>query len=471
MAHSRLQSPKPSSRHGSRPQSRQAGNEDDDELAMYCINFNNLDQLIADRLEKFSKSNSVEDEEKKKKYPLHNVKMLTDLLIAPKTPIPSGDREMLLNQLYTLNVKNPTSSRDLFPEMVQLFKISQAYDRLIAIRNVAATAVAHCDDFADEIIEFLSYLESKILSEDLENPFKEQYIYAYAVMTLAVYEGSGTFGVDDKLHFLTDTLLGYGTDVDTNTDVISALLYGIGGLFTLLLNSSALNEEYETLLESSMEYFLDYDIDLPIHRPMAMLIALAYETYDYSDEDGEAFDEPAPYDNTYLIEQRLKELVSGAKSVTKKTSAMDSRSVFREAMHTVEYYSDKAKRLEIMDKSYPDSSRQVLTHVRLSKSRSIAVKSWVALFRLVLLKWVFGVGLHNQLAHSSSLSSMVQYSPSFKIVKELTNDESDVDDNDDMYHEKSHVSHKRKQKEIANRRMEKLTSKLDQSGLNDEDEP
>lgn len=463
---SRMQSPKPQSRQVSRPQSRQVA-DDEDDLLTYGINFSNLDQLIAERLEKFSK---MATEEIKNKYPLHNARQIAEILVSPKFPVPSEDREMLLNQLYTLVVKSPDSSRGLFQEMCRVFKVSQGYERLIAIRIVAAAGIAQCDDVTDEVIEFLSYLEGKISSDDLDNPLKEQYVYAYSAMTLSIYEGSGAFGIDNKLHFLTETLLGLNADVEGNSDVISALLYGIGGIFTLLLNSSTLNEELETFLESSMDYVLHYEL-LKVQRPMAMLIGLAYETFHYIDDihetDYDMDDELQPYDQTYLVEQRLQELVGGSKG-NRKNDKLDSRSVFREALHTVKLYSVRANRTQMGDKSYDSSNdEQVLTHIRLSKTRSIAVKSWVSLFRLVLLKWTFGVGLYNQLGHSSELSTMVQYTATRKTInKKLGTDDDDI--NQDEYHENSHKSNVKKQKEIANKRMEKLNDQLEQTGLRDD---
>jgi hypothetical protein len=461
---SRLQSPKPGSKHGSRPQSRQVA-EDDDELSNYGITFSNLDQLIAQRLESFYKTST---EDQKTKYPMHNVKLLSEVLINPKTPIPSEDREMLLNQMYTLNVKNPQASIGLFHDMVQVFKVSQGLERLIAIRNVAATGIAHCEDIADEVIELLDYLEKKIASDDLDNSVKQQFVYAHGAMTLAVYEGSGAYGVDDKLHFLQEILLGLNADVEANADVISALLYSIGGIFTLFLRSSNLTEELEMFLESSMDYLLDYDI-LEIQRPMAMIAGLAYEIYPYVDDihsdEYDADDEIQPYGYTHQVEQRLRELIGGNSKGNKKNEKLDSRSVFRESLHTIQTYSQRANRIQMADKSY-EFPEQVLTHIKLSKTRSIAVKSWISLLRLVLLKWAFGVGLYNQLAHSSNLASMVQYTHKRTFVSYKQDSDDDVDD--DFGHDNSKVSNKKKQKEIANRRMEKLNDKMEQTGINND---
>lgn len=474
-AYSRINSPsKAASKSNSRSQSRGPGENDENEL-LNGISFGNIDEMISLRLAMFMKN--YEDSIKTpQKYPMHSVKGLSDLLINTRSPIPATDREALLNQLYSLNVK---TGEGRFEDMVDIFRISKGYELLVAVRNVAASAIANCDDVADEAIEFLGTLESKIASSELDNSTKEQFVFAYSAISLVVYEGSGAYGVDKKINFLLETLLGLVTDLEENAAVIGSLIYGIGCLLTLLENNAGLNCLLENICESTVELLLDTDL-LEITKPMSMLFALAYEMYHYVDdaldENYDAEDEQQPYIYTYEVKNRLQELVSTSQVKQSKKNKTEGRSIFREAVQTVRTYSDRAERIQMQErlreglksKSQADHKDDILTHIRLSKTKSIAIRSWVSFFRVVELKWVYGPGLYNQLAHNPTLVAMIEHNVASKF--KATPIEATYDTSDPAFVQTTaRESHIKKEKMIKHGRAEKLANQLEQTGLNDEE--
>jgi hypothetical protein len=304
---------------------------------------------------------------------------------------------------------------------------------------------------------------------------------------LSIYDESGGFGVEGNLEFLNGILLNYVNDLNENLNMVISLLYGIGALLTLLVESATLNEYLENLLDPTLFDILEDSDNLELLKPVAMIFGLSFENYNYSDDINEDLsdynpndDFDFPYASKYQLVSRLEELFKNSSKKISKKDKKQGRSVFKDVLNTINIYSDKKQRvrklsskkkaneISIDDSGYvgKDSEEEVLSHIKLSKSRSLAVKSWFAFFRLIQLKWVFSSGIHTQLANNKQINTIVRDKP---VKAYSTNFSFDDDQDDDSYQfeDEKRKSHKKKQLEIEAKRMQKLEISLDQSGLHD----
>ncbi|CCH42638.1 hypothetical protein BN7_2182 [Wickerhamomyces ciferrii] len=503
------------SKQPSRSASRGPNADDDLDGLLSDVNFGNLDELISLRLSTLlnddddaksssgGTTNNTSDQAKGStiKFKLNSIPEIIKTLQKSRNEVSSQDRELLLNQLYYLIIKKPNLDQeyddvDYETDLINLYKIlqsSKSNELILAIRAITAFIITNIDNAGilyseDKSLSILDYLEKKIIDLNLSISTRQYLIYSYTALTLVIFDGSGGYGVESSLDFLLETLLGItnntaSNDLQSNIPIISSIIYGLGSLLTLLSENANLNEIIENLLQSSSNLLTDYDI-LEINKPMSMLFGLCYEIFDYNDSIGDKIDDDdddeseqynSPYDNTYEIKTRLEELI---KSNTKKLSKKDKkegRSVFRDVQTTINFYSNKESRLLKLSSKKSDQDdyqiqdELVLSHLKLSKSRSLAIKSWFAFFRLIQLKWVFGSGLHNQLANNSRIGSIIRDKPNNDYANKFNDELSGGDDDGEYWNDSrtNKLTHKKLDQAIDHRRKVKMNVGLEQQGMLD----
>ncbi|KAH3687577.1 hypothetical protein WICPIJ_001438 [Wickerhamomyces pijperi] len=498
-----------SSRQQSRTQSRTGFAEDDTGAELINeISFGNLDELLSERLKEvlslhecqqqhssedietglpnvYDLSNSTSNNKKKDITRIHSIPLI--LATITNKDITTDERKILLQKLYDLVILRPSLEEEYQDEydyemdLLKLLKIFQtAKDQdelLLAIRALCVFIVTNIDYSTvvfstDKSINCFSLLEKKISDQSVSDDVMPQLIYAYTSLLLCLHDESGGFGLEDNLEFLVSQLEACAaTPLDSQT-VLNALVYGIGSTLTLMVSNSKSNEFVENILEVVADILTDIDV-LEVIKPIAMLFGLGYELYDYDDENLDPEDDytPLPYLNTFSIISRLTNLV---KSSTKKVSKKDKkegRSVFRDVLKTIEVYSNLQRRQNYLNPSPEDfESREDLTlsHLKLSKSRSLAVNSWFAFFRLIQLKWLFTSGLHTQLANSSRIKSTIRDKPSNSYASQFTNNANDASNesydwkNENVKREQG----KKLQIKLEKERMAKLNNVIEQQGIN-----
>lgn len=499
MAHRALRSPAPrgsGSAASSRPVSR-GPNADSGEL-FNEINFGNLDELISERLNTLLSLESAYSPDKQTEAIKLRLKSIPDLiktLQKPRNEVSTTDRELLLNQLFHLIVKNTDleveyDDYEYENDLVVLLKIFQSSkssnESILSIRTLTSFIIANIENagivFSEEpSLRILPMLEKKIIDPTIPQEVKQYLIYSYSSIALAIYDEAGGFGVDGIIEYLNETFLGLLDDQAGNAELITSIVYGLGNTLTLMIGSANLNELIETIIDPIVEFFLSTDT-LSTIKPIAMLIGLCYEIYNYNDSpdddlsDFDPGDDILPHMNTYEIKSRLERLM---KNTNKKVSKNDKRkgiSLFKDVLTTINFYSDKRNRLNKMLNRKNDEidggkeEEFVLSHIKLSKSRSLAVKSWFSFFRLIQMKWVFGDGIHTQLANNSQISKIVRDKPTDGVASQFSANSGGNGSQFWQNQTSKRVSEKKKQKSLEGGRRAKLNVSLDQAGLLSDDD-
>ncbi len=505
--HKRIHSPaafKASSKTTSRSASRGPGSDDQDHDGLLSdINFGNLDEIISLRLNTLlndddNNSSSAKDGSKDTvRLKLNSIPEIIKTLQKSRNEVSSNDRELLLNQLYNLIIRKPTLDseyddyeyeQDLL-NLLKVFQSAKSNELVLADRAITAFIISNIDEAGavyseDKLMNILSLLEKKIADTNIPTSSRQYLIYSYTSLALVIYDESSGYGVDEMFEFLLETLLGLAADIGENISLITALVYGLGALLTVLVEHSNLNELIENMVDSTVDLLTDCDY-LEVTKPMAMLFGLAYEIYNYDDELGETLDDDfdplddaLPFTNTYQLTTRLEELIKSSSKKLSKKDKKEGRSLFRDVLTTINFYSDKearlnklsSKKLNVED-DYASQDELVLSHIKLSKSRSLAVKSWFAFFRLIQLKWVFSSGIHTQLANNSRLSKIIRDKPTGDYANKFkSNNEEDEEPEYWTDSRQNKLTHKKKDLAIDHRRMEKLHISLDQTGVLGDDD-
>ncbi|KAH3672719.1 hypothetical protein WICMUC_004125 [Wickerhamomyces mucosus] len=484
-------SSKKSSRASTRAPSRSGFNDDDNEL-INDINFGNIDELLSQRLNAVFSTFSSENSPKDTLNKLNSINAIIDSL--GSTDVSSDARQFLLDKLYNLIINKPNLGdeyEDGYDFELDLLKLLKSFlsnkspdDAILYVRALTSFIITNIDNASavfseDRSINILSILEKRIVDDSFDIEIRQCLIYSYTSLILAMYDGSGAFGVEDNLQFLTEILSNYLADLKTNSSLIVATIYGIGSTLTILIDHSNLNEKVEDVLEEISDVFVSSDI-IDVVKSAAMLFGLGYEIYDYDDnnineEDIDEDDDytPLPYLNTYEIESRLDELVKLSSKKISKKDKREGRSLYRDVAKTVQLYSSKKARLERYKPKDKDSDREefVLSHIKLSKSRSLAVNSWFAFFRLIQLKWVYSSGTHTQLANNDRLKDIIRDKPEESYAAQFQSTE-ELDEGDTSWGNQSTIksNNKKRTQKIESGRKAKLDLSLEQSGVTNEEE-
>lgn len=473
------------SRSNSRPPSRGPGEND----LLSEINFDNIDQLISERLNALL---ADENENTKVKYKLNSIPDIIQTLQKPLKEVNSTDRELLLTQLYNLIIKNTDLSNiylnedDYENDLVLLFKNLNNFknyesnEYYLLLKSVTSFIIINLENSSilyseDKSLNILNYLEKKIKDDTINSNIKKNLIYSYSILVLSIFDESGGFGIENHFEFLQEFLISNLNDIEDDFNLIISILYGLGSILTLLINNPLFNEYLENLLDPDLFDILNNSENLELLKPVSMLFGFSFENYNYNDDINEDLldyieedDFDYPFQSKYQLIERLNELFKNSSKKISKRDKKEGRSVFKDVLNTIEFYSDKRQRIKKLSSKkkadeieVEETDDLVLSHIKLSKSRSLAVKSWFAFFRLIQFKWLFTSGLHNQLANNKQISSIIRDKP----VKSYSNNFNFDDEEPEEAYETKKQSYKKKQKEIEMKRMEKLTIQLNQSGL------
>ncbi|ODV93515.1 hypothetical protein PACTADRAFT_77826 [Pachysolen tannophilus NRRL Y-2460] len=442
----------------------------------------------SDEAEKISKIGK----EKDSKNPLTNsISEILTSLDLPRTTVSTSSREALLAQLFHLIISKPLKALDVqyvtefnTEQLINFYNNSRSLNEsLLALRTLTTFVCSDIDEVSSLILsELIPSLKRQIsLVDEIEPNLRSNLILSFSSLLMCIIDGSGAYGMDEHIEFLFELIEGLliSENYQEETDVFVSALYAIGLLLTLIYNNgenntTALNE----LIEDNLPRLVDNNFlenpNINISKATGKLIALMYELYDYHDYEIED-EEDEDYNNTYSpyydaskIIVVLKSLSTiSSKKLSKKTKK-ESHSIFRDILKTVESYSEsKESRLELTKDPI------VLTHSKLSKSRSISVKSWYSYFRLFHLRWLFGAHLHDQLNCNSELSNLIR--PPQKNKFDKFSVDADYQETEEVENEgyadngaKRKIKDKKKTIQINNSRMEKFRREFGDVNVRDE---
>lgn len=245
-----------------------------------------------------------------------------------------------------------------------------ALEATVSLQIIAiATALADedhpdYDDIHEIISEFLPKLLKRLKDTNASVMLRSQMATAYAVLEYFSNFGGGGFNVDDICNELISIA---EATTGSEAQLTSAALMGTGLVLTISSDPNVVIEELEPGLVTFLE-MPNYDVKVSA----AKLAGLFYEKYTADELD------PEP-----LVEA-LEEVLQESARKTGKKDIRNRKSLVRDVLRTIE---DK-------------EASVTLTYVELSKQKSLRINSWARLFVIQHLKWVFGPGLHNQLANN-----------------------------------------------------------------------
>lgn len=468
-------------------------NPDGEENGALDINFLNIEELLAVRLESlqsllalpdknehdnrdYTRSNdNKSDLQQKAIIELNKSRIQSDSttinqiifsLSRPRNEVSSQSRELLLAQLYKLIVTKPivvyneehAGTKDYVTEANVEELLNVLYSRdfrsesefVLLYRSIIGLLASDLQEFGDLAnAQLFDTIETLLLDQTnslITNENKSGIITGYCGLLLLIYSGTAAYGIDDKINWLFELAFGYlesaialrrqllTGDREYSTwfheshdrSLVSeqefkalsegqlgiAAIHGCCALLTLVPRGQFLNDLLSELVPKLVE-FLDDEDNVDIAKAAARFIALSYELFDYNvneEEDAEE-DEEFNYNSPYYEQEALISICNRlAKLSSKKIGKKDKQehhSIFREAVNTIEAYTNSEKRLELYKKS-PEGIEIAHTLIssttlKLSKSRSLPINSWFLYFRLLHLKWCFGFGLHSQITENDDV--------------------------------------------------------------------
>ncbi|KAI3404349.2 hypothetical protein KGF56_002869 [Candida oxycetoniae] len=414
-----------------------------------------------------------------------NIKDIITSLTFSRADISSHSRELLLAQLYKIIVSKPLLlyneenagnrnnyvDQDVVASLISQFtsgNYRSEIEFLYMYRSLVALICSDIEEFgslvSNDLLGNIEHLITEPTNSIITAENKACVIMGFTVLTLILYHGSSSFGVDDRVSMLMEVAEGYSAsatslqkEVDTgdrehatfitdkNLDkrlvseanakvsaeasVAVAAIHGVGCLITLMRKGEFLNEIEEDLM-LKLEPLLDNDENRDIAKAAGRSIGVIYELYDYggvgggegaaaaaaaADDDGD--DDPdyninAPYYEQESLKTILSRLLNmSSKKVSKKDKKQVS-SVFRNILNTIDIYTNKAKRDQVYKRTTEgiellDSTTDT-TSIKLSKYKSLKINTWYLYIRLRFLKWCFSFGLHSQLLINESIRDILK---------------------------------------------------------------
>lgn len=453
-----------------------------------------------------------------------------------RSEVSSLSRELLLAQLYKLvatksiavyNLEHAGTDAYVTEEVVlALIKTltSQDYrspsEYILLYRSCIGLLASDLEEFGEIVSpDFLAKIELLILDPPnayVTNENKASTITGYCGLLLVLHAETSAFGVDDKIKWLLEYGQGfvqssinlkiqlntgdreYSTLMDEKDDkrlvseqesnlqaeanIAVAALHGVAVLLTLLPRGDYLNELLNHVATEAVE-IIDNDVLIELSKAAAKLLALCYELYTYEEsieddeEDDEEFNYNAPYYEQESILAVCNRLANVSSKKIGKKEKKETNSVFREVANAIQYYSDAEKREEIYKKSPAGiellNSSVSTTHVKLSRSKSLAINSWFLYFRLLHLKWCFGFGLHDQLVGNQTIRALLK-EPKSKYQDKYSGDaDDDFGASGFARNAKSDVerfanAEKKRDNDLKKARVDKITQELEDLNLKPE---
>lgn len=444
-------------------------------------------------------------------------------------------RELLLAQLYkiivskTLIVYNEEHQgtpdyvdEDKVLKLINVFTTGNyrsEVEFLYLYRSLVALICSDIEEFgalvSNELLGHIEKLITEPTNSIITNENKAQVITGYTVLTLVLYSGASSFGIEDRVAILMEVGEGYtasattlkkevesgdrehstfitdknldkklineaNNKVNAEASVAVAAIHGVGCLLTLFSQGPFLNEIVEDLMFKLVP-LLDNDEDRDIAKAAGRTIGVIYEMYDYrQNEDEVDEDEDYNVNSPYYEQESLLAILTrllnlSSKKVAKKDKK-DISSIFRNISNTIQVYTHPKDREQIYKRTSDGlellETTTDLIYIKLSKYRSLKINSWFLYFRLKHLRWCFSFGLHNQLISNDSIRDILKEPENeFHYGTQNEIDESLLEDENSQYlHEYMDQKHSNDEKtrnsKIKKDRMVKMGEQLEELNLN-----
>ncbi|KAH3665519.1 hypothetical protein OGAPHI_003705 [Ogataea philodendri] len=324
-------------------------------------------------------------------------------LAKSRSKINSSSREFLLGELYRMIVKKPLSTSGAVVNetdlelLVSFVKGARSQlEFVFALRAAVAYIASDVDEVATTAIEQLfPVLLNKIYSPDeTYEGVRSSCLIAYASLLLVIYDESQCYGLGDSVETLMELADGYsaGGLSENDEDVVVNTLNAIAIIISLIYKA---NRDVNTLVQENIPQvmtFLSSEFSKKVQKAAAIVVALMYEVFDFGDED----DPDEPYDDFEDLKSIINQLVRYSSKKVSKKDKKESRSIFREVLHSLE-------------RAEPEEGeeKEILSRFKLNKSKALPITSWFEYVRLVHLKYIFGSELNLHYVASKEVRNLL----------------------------------------------------------------
>lgn len=280
---------------------------------------------------------------------------------------------------------------DVIESLVKSYLSSRSdLESILALQAVAIAATVDIDTTADLIQDTLLPQLWKACNdvEHTSGSIRGNYVLCYALLQYVMHFGGGGFGIDE----LVESLVGFATAGDDDDAAArSAAVLGAGLLSMVPPNPNAIIDDQLSFMVDLLGETQSQDIKLSVGK----VVALWYQLYQYPDDEDEEEEQALPLlmDRDEVV-RTLREAVSESAKRIGRKDKRERKSLYRDVLSTVETFASRDSRDAV------SPSDLVITHMSLSTSKSLPVDSWAKLLLVQHYRWLFGPGLHTQVANN-----------------------------------------------------------------------
>lgn len=287
----------------------------------------------------------------------------------------------------------------LFGMLTKAFLTSRSgLESLLAIQALCIAFAVDLDEGLDQVKAVSEKLFSQLSDDKLSANIRANLTFGYSLLQFIIHYGGGGFKVDSIIENLVDLA---GSCNSEESSIAAAAIMGVGLLTTTIpMPNNIIVDVLGILIE-----FLN-SAATEIRSAAGKVIGLYYQIYKYDDEEENLHDsddsETIPFIDHDELLVKLREIVAESSKKLSKKAKREQKSLFRDVISTVETFSSAETRTNLT------SDDLSITHVNLSKGKSLLIDSWAKLILTQHYKWAYGPGIHTQIANNPFIKETIQ---------------------------------------------------------------
>jgi hypothetical protein len=289
----------------------------------------------------------------------------------------------------------------LFGTLTKAFMTSRSgLESLLALQAICIAFAVDLDEGLDHAKTVSDKLFPQLSDDKLSVNIRANLTFGYSLLQFIINYGGGGFKVDGVIESLVD--LAGGCNVDEST-IAAAAIMGVGLLTTTVPSPNNMIVDVLAVLID----FLNSGAT-EIRLAAGKVIGLYYQIYLYDEDSNlgdfgdDSDDDTIPFIDHEELLVKLREIVAESSKKLSKKNKREQKSLFRDVISTVETFSSSETRNNLT------SEDLTITHVNLSKGKSLLIDSWSKLILTQHYKWAYGPGIHTQIANNPFIKETIQ---------------------------------------------------------------
>lgn len=273
-------------------------------------------------------------------------------------------------------------------------------ESLLSLQALCIAFIVDLDEGLDNVMVVCEKLFQQLSNHHLSVNIRANLTFGYSLLQFIINYGGGGYKVDSIIESLIDLA---GSCNGEENAIAAAAILGVGLLTMTLPNPNTIILDVLAVLIE----FLDSGAT-EVRLSAGKVIGLYYQIYKYdededfggdeSEEDGETI----PFIDHEELVTKLKDIIAKSSKKLSKKDKREQRSLFRDVIFTVEEFSSSDRRNNLQPEDLS------ITHVSLSKGKSLLIDSWAKLILTQHYKWAYGPGIHTQIANNSFIRETIQ---------------------------------------------------------------